>query len=116
MNQKQNTFWYGKNIYNFNKKALSSPKITPEGPSEVYLCYRGKASCWIGMDYLALRLTILDLRSSRKSPRAFVAGLQKCISLSTQSMHFPLLTSNVQRKYLLHASSCSAVTSKAANI
>lgn len=75
-------------------------------PSEVYWCYCGEASCSIGIDYLALKLTIVDLPSSRKNYKVFVAGHKKCISLSTQSMHFPLLTSNVQRQYLLHAPSC----------
>lgn len=49
-------------------------------------CYCGEAPCSIGIDDLALRLTIVDLPSFRKSPKAFVAG-QESASVSAHNPH-----------------------------
>lgn len=82
----------GKKLQNLHSKTLSTKlfqKWLLLEPSEVYLCYCGEASCSIGIDYLALKLTIVDLHSSRKSPKAFVAGHKKCSQYTIHAFSTP---------------------------
>lgn len=74
--------------HNLNENTLSTT-LFQKGlllePSEGPRCCCGEAPCSIGLDDLALRFTTAGRPSSRKSPKAFVAGHKKSAWVSAHN-------------------------------